>query len=81
MFSAMKGGLAAWATFWLGVVAAIITAVVVSWQAGLIVFAVGLGLTVILAGLAIRRGASSVKGFVDDIERDFNRPAGPNLFR
>ena len=85
MFGAMKGAAAAWATFWLGVVAAIITAVVASWQTGLVVFAVGLGLTVILAVLAFRRGAKSVKGFVQDVERDlnqgFNRPGtGPSLF-
>ena len=55
-----RSALAAWAAFWLGVVAAIIATVVVSWKIGLIVFAAGLLVTIVLVVIAARKGYKTV---------------------
>jgi hypothetical protein len=62
--------LLAWAAFWLGVVAAIIVAVVVDGKIGLLVFAGALGLTIVLVILAIMRGKRHITSFITDLTDD-----------
>jgi uncharacterized membrane protein YdbT with pleckstrin-like domain len=63
MFSVFKKYIAAWATFWLGVVIALIVLATSGWQPALIVFAVALLISIVLLVLAAKRAYNEVMSF------------------
>lgn len=69
---------AAWSTFWIGVIAALIVLATAGWKIGLIVFAAFLLLTLIQVVLLVKRGASAAGKFMQEVlsEARANTPHG-----
>jgi uncharacterized protein YacL len=63
----------AWLAFWLGVVLALVAWAVFSLKIGLLVFAVGLVLTIVLIVAGVRTGARKAAKFGRDLQEEGRR--------
>ncbi len=76
---ALKHIVAAFLLFWLSVVIALIVLASVSWQAGLITFAVGLAVTIVLIVTAWKKVFGAGQNFVHEVTDHGSRPAQSSL--